>query len=239
MVMHAIYRLFSCAMEIEAEVIIDYLKMIKIEKNSIKNLHGLVNEQLGNRLYKFIENYDIYLSQDRMDLLVITGIGKVKSTLCISYLINLFNIREVINIGLCGSLSDEFKRGNILRVNKVHQHDFYLPEEISSQKDKGINIDISYKITSNETKADFKNVILCSGDQFIEDSDEKDLFVREYGAHIVDMEGYSIASCAKVFGINLRMYKIISDNADGFAVDDFSNAISKYNDSLKFLMTKI
>jgi len=64
---------------------------------------------------------------------------------------------------------------------------------------------------------DGEDVVLATGDLFVTDPVRRDQLAL--GAHLVDMEGYSVAWAARHFGARVRLAKHVSDAADESALD--------------------
>lgn len=89
------------------------------EAEHIINLFGL---QLTKKLQNisFFENEEV--------VLVLTGVGKIQASIGTSLLCQNYEPKRLINIGIAGSLlGQEAKIGDVFLINKVAQHDMYLP----------------------------------------------------------------------------------------------------------------
>jgi 5'-methylthioadenosine/S-adenosylhomocysteine nucleosidase len=62
---------------------------------------------------------------------------------------------------------------------------------------------------------------IASGDQFIADPDRVGWLRRTFDASAVEMEGAALAQAASHLGIPFAVLRILSDSADGDAVQDF------------------
>ncbi len=89
------------------------------EAQYIIDLFGLqATKKLQN--ISFFENEEI--------VLVLTGIGKIQASIGTTLLCTNYELSRLVNIGIAGSLlGQEANIGEVFLVNKVAQHDMYLP----------------------------------------------------------------------------------------------------------------
>lgn len=238
----SVWRLFVVALEVEAKQIIEHYKLLQVTNRSINDFGNLIRKQFGNKFHNITEKFHIYVNpQDNNSVaLIVSGVGKVSAAAATSYGIMTFNPSVIINIGMCGTLKENiFKRGHIVRVASVIQHDMYFPPTIDGPEFDYLMTPINLrndKFLMPEEHSQYTDVILATGDSFVDDEDLK-LELQKI-SDIVDMEGYSVANVCEMFGINLEMYKVVSDGADNHAETDFRSALKIYNESVKqFLQT--
>ncbi len=149
-------------------------------------------------------------------VLGLTQIGKVNASINLSFILNRFDIDEIINIGIGGAYQ-KLKQGDFLISDKVIYHDFDLTW---FNYEKG-EVPGGYKyFLANETlknrfidifnKMNEKHFVgnIASGDKFILKKEEICLPYEIYG---VDMESGGIAQVASVYGVNFVCIKLISD----------------------------
>jgi nucleoside phosphorylase len=98
--------------------------------------------------------------------------------------------RRLISVGVAGALSADLKVGEVGRVREV--------------------IDVATGI--RYPAADGGNWVLATSQQVSDVSRKREL-QRQYGAHVVDMEGASVAQVAMEHGIDFLVLKSISDDA--------------------------
>lgn len=152
---------------------------------------GEAQVSLKRESYKPRSFYFDGLCENGKDLLLITGEGLQKTTekvaaVCASY---REKISQIINLGIAGSLSPELTLGEIYSVRTVYKedgfHSFTTPE--SSRFDC---ISACRRVLNDEKAAKLG----CF-------------------AQIVDRELWAIGSCASLFKIPFRSYKLITDHA--------------------------
>ncbi|MBQ5412679.1 MAG: 5'-methylthioadenosine/adenosylhomocysteine nucleosidase, partial [Oscillospiraceae bacterium] len=71
----------------------------------------------------------------------------------------------------------------------------------------------------------YRNGTVASGDQFISDNTLKASIIQKTGCSCVEMEGAAIAHISLKNGIPFCLVKIISDNADDDAGEQFDETV--------------
>lgn len=181
--------LFIAAMIEEARPVIDKLKL----------------DHTGIKPFELYQNGDFAL--------IISNIGKINAAAATAYGIVKFNPEMIYNIGLAGSINHDMHYGDIIAVQKVYQHDSYLPFDDERFAYFSEAVELATSVGA------FKSGTLATGDSFVDNSELKKKIAKS--AHLVDMEGHAVARVAQLHDVPLHMYKIISDNASESAHDDF------------------
>ncbi|BCJ44123.1 nucleosidase [Actinoplanes ianthinogenes] len=136
--------------------------------------------------------------------ILITGMGKVNAALALTAVLAAGpRPSALINLGTAGSL-----RGGITgthEVSRVIQHD--------------IDARALYTLTGHLvgpplTVAE-RGLTLASGDQFVAEETTRTRLADH--AHLVDMEGYALATVASHFSVPIRLIKHVSDQAGSTA----------------------
>ncbi len=236
-----VWRVFLCAMYEEAEPIIKYFNLLQVNSATISMFPGLDKKMFGHSFHKVCDKIPIYMNGMANDIvLIITGVGKVNASLTTSYILNIMNPSEVINVGMCGSLKSKIhKPGHVVLVKEVFQHDVYIPLkgiQFEYLMDK-IDLELPIRKRISEEELEFNEVVLATGDLFLDNVE----LVKELSemADVVDMEGYAIARVCQIYSVKLKMYKVISDNSDHSAESDFNVFIDIYNEKIKDLLNRI
>ena len=114
-------------------------------------------------------------------------------------------------IDSAGALRDGIEGTHV--VGTLLQHDLDGPAIAAM-----VGVDPSPPIVVGE------GLTLATGDRFIADPHER----RRLGevAHLVDMEGYAVASAAEALDLDLIVIKHVSDHADGEAQDTWIDAVA-------------
>lgn len=190
------------------------------------------------------------------DVVVVqSGIGKVNAAICAQILADQFNVTQIINTGIAGSLNADLDIGDILVSKDAIQHDCdvtifgYKKGEIAGmgfrefKADEAL-INLAYE-TCKEVNPDINAVKgrVVSGDQFISSSEVKDMLIKEYNGDCAEMEGAAIAHAAYLNNIPFVIIRAISDKADNSAemdYDTFENKAAEHSAALvKALVPKI
>lgn len=185
------------------------------EAEHIINLYWLKN-------IKKLKNLTIYENDNIV--LALAWIGKVQASIWATYLFLNYEISKLINIGISWSLLwDNASIWDVFLVNKISQHDMYLPFEWShldyAKKEIIINNDL-FLDWNFEFKL-VKNAYCLTGDQFIDDNNKVSELRNKYNADVIEMEAFAVASVAREFNMlnNCVFIKAISDWADSDAKD--------------------
>ena len=151
------------------------------------------------------------------------GIGKVFAALATEAMILRYGVKEILNVGVAGSLSPRLGLLDIAVSDAVVEHDM----DTSPLGDpvgliSGINIvkipadrSLAERI-ANTAAAMGKNCVVgtvASGDQFIADPARKQYIVDHFDAIACDMEGAAIGHVCYVNKIPFAVIRSISDNA--------------------------
>ncbi len=187
-------------------------------------------------LVKYAENYDgiqwngfreynLVLS-GRACIIGDSGTGKVITSLFTQHLIEKYSTKAIILCGLCGSLANDYKAGDIVLGRDFVQHDFdvkalgYEYGEIPGKKIRFINSDRKLLEKAGLYRSgttDIHTGRILSGDQFITDKNraEKEGIFNELEGDCVDMESAAAAVTARINNIPFLSITAVSDVADG------------------------
>jgi adenosylhomocysteine nucleosidase len=160
--------------------------------------------------------------------------GKVNAGTCAQLLINVFGAKRIINTGVAGSLDASINIGDIVVSRDVVQHDFdltplgYAPGELFGIGSPSLPADAT--MCKSAVKAVRKcapevNVFegrVCTGDQFISTTEQKNAIVAKFGGLCCEMEGGAIAQICYQNKIPFVIIRAISDKADGSAKMDYA-----------------
>lgn len=138
---------------------------------------------------------------DELPVLV-TGPGKVHAAVAVSAALTAIRPASVVNLGTAGGLRDGL--GGIYDVATVIQHDF---DGAAIRRLVGRDYGMPIGLDTGGAEP----VVLATGDRFIADGDVRHTLARH--AHLVDMEGYAVASAARAAGVPVRLIKLVSDDA--------------------------
>jgi adenosylhomocysteine nucleosidase len=150
------------------------------------------------------------------------GVGKVNSAINTVRLCNLYHPRRIINMGTAGGI----RLGHgIHRINTVWQHDVNLMA-------LGMQPGIHFKDPESMIIMPGAGKTCASGDIFITEPDK-----LRVECDVVDMEAYSVAKVANRLGLDIEIWKYISDPADAGAGQTWQEQVSAgesyYRETLK------
>ncbi len=130
------------------------------------------------------------------------GVGKVNSAINTTRLCNLYHPKRIINLGTAGGI----RLGHgIHRINTVWQHDVNLMA-------LGMKPGIHFNDPESMIIMPGAGRTCASGDIFITEPNK-----LRVECDVVDMEAYSVAKVANKLGLDIEVWKYISDPADASA----------------------
>jgi adenosylhomocysteine nucleosidase len=134
---------------------------------------------------------------------LVTGVGKVTSGQALLATLGPLHPSQrpttVLNVGTAGALVDGLDGTQV--IGRVLQHDL-----------DGVAIEA---LVGHNPAPDIvlgEGLTLATGDRFIATQSERQELARR--AQLVDMEGYAVAKAARVLGVEVRLVKQVSDNAN-------------------------
>nr|MBQ5811053.1 5'-methylthioadenosine/adenosylhomocysteine nucleosidase [Clostridia bacterium] len=206
-----------CAMKIEAEAISASLTDVKVE--SVSGIEFTSGKLHGKEI-----------------VLAVCGIGKVFAAICTEAMILRYAPSLIINSGVAGTLTDKLSIGDIAIAKSLVQHDM----DTSALGDpvgliSGINkiyFDADEKAVrtfERVTAAVGANSVcgtIASGDQFMSDTEKKNLIKTRFDAIACEMEGAAIAHVAFINNTPFAVLRAISDSASGDAQMEYPKFVA-------------
>ena len=206
-----------CAMKIEAEAISASLTDVKVE--SVSGIEFTSGKLHGKEI-----------------VLAVCGIGKVFAAICTEAMILRYAPTLIINSGVAGTLTDKLSIGDIAIAKSLVQHDM----DTSALGDpvgliSGINkiyFDADEKAVrtfERVTAAVGANSVcgtIASGDQFMSDTEKKNLIKTRFDAIACEMEGAAIAHVAFINNTPFAVLRAISDSASGDAQMEYPKFVA-------------
>lgn len=178
--------------------------------------------------------------------------GKVNSARTTQILIDNFDIKYVINVGVAGGLNDDLEIGDIVIGKKLVQHDFditalgcprgFISEELGKDFISDTNlVSKCEKIIKDEIKEiNVKIGIIATGDVFCNKVSLKEEVVKEFNADCIEMEGAAIAQVCTLCNIPFIVIRSISDKPNGHNEIDFNTylemSVKRYQKLIKKLI---
>ncbi len=157
------------------------------------------------------------------------GVGKVNAGTCAQILISIFGVNRVINTGVAGSLDASIDIGDIVVSTDAVQHDFdltplgFAPGTLFETGLQALPADSSLResaVNAVRQCAPEVHVFegrICTGDQFIASTQQKEAITSVFGGLCCEMEGGAIAQICYLNEVPFVIIRAISDKADNSA----------------------
>jgi len=154
--------------------------------------------------------------KDKKLVLLESGIGKVNAARSCQLLIDNYDVKYIINIGVAGSISKDVEVLDIVVGEKLVQHDFDLVgfgHEKGYVPKVGVYVKSSDKLCKLIKKSkDVHFGVIASGDIFLTDNELAKKINSDFEALCVEMEGASIAQVSYLSNIPFVVIRCISDS---------------------------
>ena len=198
----------------------------------------LVKELMNDITVSEIAGLTFYMGRINDTYLVVvrSGIGKVNAAMCTQILIDRFEVKAIINIGVAGAIADDLEIGDIVLSTKLIEHDFDVTafghkKGVIPRMDSSIFIaDDKLIDMASDAAKDLKDVyvkkgIVVSGDVFVSSSELKDALQTEFNADCAEMEGAAIAHVCMLNKMPFLVIRAMSDKANGEAPGNFDEFV--------------
>ena len=171
--------------------------------------------------------------QGKPVVVVRSGIGKVNAGLCTQILVDVFDVKMVINTGIAGSLDAKIDIGDIVISTEALQHDMdatqfgYPLGQIPRMETLAFPADETMVQVAKEACEKVNPEIhvftgrIVTGDQFVASSEIKDRIKENFDGLCTEMEGAAIAQAAWLNKVPFVIIRAISDKADNSAEVDY------------------
>lgn len=172
-----------------------------------------------------------YLYSGNSEWVIIkSGVGPINTSLVLSELNTSYQIQNIIQFGVGGSLSESIDVGDYVLGSGVIQHDAYYIDDkrvsfmgtgqlfISREKPAEYIINCNKPLTEkletfcNRNKLTFSNGLIASGSSFIAKKDVKSEINNRTNAVMVEMESASVSFFADENTIPYAFIKVCSDS---------------------------
>ncbi|PFH75241.1 5'-methylthioadenosine/S-adenosylhomocysteine nucleosidase [Bacillus nitratireducens] len=192
-----------------------------------------LHEEYPSRKVRKIAAWEFhYHSINNLEIIsVISGVGKTNCSSCTQLLISEFRPDEIYMTGICGSLPDSIKGGEIVIARQMLQHDvtnagkgddvwdLYTGRTSIIDGDNSIFSDfLNFAINTSEHK--INNGMVISGDQRIREDVLRLSLSSTHNAIAVDQEIASFSYVSYVNKIPFLCVKSVSDQADNKTIED-------------------
>ena len=156
---------------------------------------------------------------------LVTGLGKLQAAFELTRALDANTYDEIVVVGTAGALDPELA-GGVYQISAAIQHDV-----ADLEGTLGRHIALPERIDIAPEGA-----IIATGDRFIDDA-EVVTIIRGMDAGLVDMESYVYAWVAGKFGVPIRIYKAISDNAQDGATTTWDETVAACSVELRDRIT--
>ena len=186
-------------------------------------------------------------------VIVKCGMGKVNAGICAHTLINDFGCTKIINTGVAGSLDSKLEIGDIVVSTEAVQHDFDV-SVIGFQKgeipytglvafpsDPALHDEAVKAVKATAPEINVFEGRVCSGDQFIASSEQKNKILETFGGLCCEMEGGAIAQVCYLNHTPYVILRAISDKADHseeMSFEQFAETAAKRCAAIVHVMVK-
>lgn len=158
---------------------------------------------------------------DKEVVVVLAGIGKVNAAITTTLLIEHFDVKTIINIGVAGGQNGVTHK-DVVISNEVLYHDVDVTSFGTYKHGQVPGLDPVFtadeqilaltKTILDEEKISYKIGRIASGDQFITDPKSVQAINKEYDhIYAIEMEAAAIAHVASLNNIPFIVYRSISD----------------------------
>jgi adenosylhomocysteine nucleosidase len=161
---------------------------------------------------------------------VTSGVGKTNCASCSQLLISEFKPHEIYMTGICGSLSDEIKGGEIIVANKMLQHDvtdagkgkdtWDLYTGRTSIVDGNNDLFKEFSDFTQHIVSKIHFGLVVSGDQRIRDDNHRRYLSQNHNAIAVDQEIAAFSYVSYINAVPFVCAKSVSDQANNKTIED-------------------
>ena len=181
------------AMQSEADILLDEMKIVRSLTVSGKNVH--VGKAYGKDI-----------------AVCVCGVGKVNAALGAQILISKFDAAKLLNFGVAGGLNSGTELCQVYQIKSAVQFDFDLTQ-LNGTKIGTLDEYTENYLDLNFLKAEFPKKNLGTSDRFNDSPADYALLTKELKADIRDMEGAAIVQAAYAAQLPVYSVKAISDVA--------------------------
>ena len=181
------------AMQSEADILLDQMKIHRSLKVSGKNVH--VGTAFGKEI-----------------AVCICGVGKVNAALGAQLLVSKFDAAKLLNFGVAGGLNQGTELCGVYQIGKAVQFDFDLTQ-LNGTKIGTLDEYQENYLALTPFKATLPVKNLGTSDRFNDSPADFKLLTQELEADIRDMEGAAIVQAAYAAELPVYSIKAISDVA--------------------------
>ncbi len=140
-----------------------------------------------------------------------TGMGKVNARLALQRYLQFFKTESVLNIGTAGALHSNPTIGAVYCINRI----------LYEQGETYFDLPLLNPIQCREKMG------LLTVDEAVTANERRRTLNRRFGAELVDMEAFHLATVARAYDLSFYCIKAISDRAAEETSDEFKHYYRK------------
>lgn len=179
--------------------------------------------------------------------LVAAGIGKVYAAMAAQSLIDLFNCRAILCIGMGGGLEPGLEPGDVVIATEAAQFDYDLSggstlmsffvdrvgatlvrcDETLAARARAAAERYAAGLAASERPPRVLAGRILTGDTPVFKKEKKDALYAEFGGLCVEMEGAAVGRVCAANGVPFAVIRAISDRAEGFAMLEFKKSLAR------------
>lgn len=151
-----------------------------------------------------------------------SGVGEIHAAAATQMLICKYDVDVIVNFGVCGSLVDNVKVGEVALVKGVVHYDFDTSAIDGCEVGRYMQFP-EVTIWANERLIErvkaispsIQSVICASADKFVADEKIKKDLAKTYGASVCEMESAGVLLTSLNAGVPCLIIKAVSDGKGG------------------------
>ena len=159
------------------------------------------------------------------------GIGMVNAAICAQLLVDKFDVSQIVNTGIAGSLDASIDIGDIVIATDSVNHIMDVqnlgyaagqtPGFDSATFPASSSLGVAAEAAAAELGVHAHHGRVASGDRFVRSEEDKQRITTQFGASCCEMEGAAIAQTCFLNKVPYLIIRAISDKADGSAEVDY------------------
>jgi len=203
--------------------------------------------------FVFDESIHLYRHKSYSDIcFLISGVGILSATMNLTQMLEKYDVKNVINIGFCGSFSSQYSLGSIVRVNVESFPDLGILNKIDDidilcVDGEKVKTDLQYEYLNlkyipniidemNVSTAKGATVQSCTNNQV-----RADYFANHFKVDIETMEGGACMYVCKEKSVGFVQFRVVSNMIPGRSAERWNilRAKTAINQLLANLLKKL
>lgn len=151
-----------------------------------------------------------------------SGVGEIFASSATQMLISVYKVDVIINFGVCGSLVDNIKVGEVALVEGVVHYDFDTSPIDGCEVGRylqypEVTLRPSQELLAlaRQIRPEMQSVVCASADKFVADEKIKEHLAKTFGASVCEMESAGVLLSCLNMGIPCLIVKAVSDGKGG------------------------